>query len=127
MSDCNFTLVATIGRIKEYHCSKCGFKHHSIYDSTKYIHRNCTAGQEKPTSGPGTRLFKILRFLGFEVWKSCSCEDWVDLMNVMGKEWCRSNRSLIVDQLERSAKKKLIVGRFFSRRLATILVWIATR
>lgn len=56
-------------------------------------------------SGPGTELKRLLQKFGITA-KSCRCDQYVQLMDQQGYDWCLRNIELIVDWLEEEAEKR---------------------
>lgn len=57
------------------------------------------AKPEVPQFGPGTELHKLLHQLGFSI-GGCSCQKWINKMNVWGVDGCREHRAEIIAHLE---------------------------
>jgi hypothetical protein len=143
MIDCDLQPTAD-GRFR---CIRCGWEY------PKLVHRNCpgpedpaialqrvarrtpaaerrtdqvtaTAVQEIPVVGPGTELKLLLRKFFIREKPGCGCDEYAEMMNIAGPDWCKEHFEEIVDRLEREAKKRRLP---FVRTLGRIVVHRAIR
>ena len=56
--------------------------------------------------GVGTELKKILSTMGIQSTINCSCRTRAIKMNSMGIQWCKDNRTIILNWLKEEAKKR---------------------
>jgi hypothetical protein len=74
---------------------------------------------ERP-SGVGTQTASILKSMGFENTVNCGCDSVVSEWNRRGLEWCRLNKTILANQLKKSAWSRNI----FLGILACLSAWI---
>lgn len=76
-----------------------------------------------PNKGPGERLAKALKRLGFKECDGCQCRSMVIQMNVGGASWCLENIEEILDVMRDSSTRPkcnplgVPFSEFFARRL----------
>ena len=65
----------------------------------------CPFGMSPPSphEGPGTRLARLLKRLGFRYHPGCGCHDQVLRMNLAGAPWCRDNIEEILSVMRKAA------------------------
>jgi hypothetical protein len=71
---------------------------------------DCPFGMSPPSphEGPGTRLMRLLRRLGFQSSHAgCGCQDMALKMNLMGAPWCRGpGLAEILDVMRKGAANR---------------------
>lgn len=56
-----------------------------------------------PHEGPGTRLMRLLRRMGFRYSPQCGCQDAVLAMNLWGVEGCQEHEDEILAVMQKNA------------------------
>ena len=67
----------------------------------------------------GTALKNLLLKFFIQSQPGCGCDSLAEMMDSEGPEWCRQNRELIVDHMEREAERR---GLPFARWVGTKLL-----
>jgi hypothetical protein len=61
-----------------------------------------------PHEGPGTRLMRLLRRLGFRHTQQCRCQDMALKMNIGGPQWCREHIDEILAVMRAGAEDRAV-------------------
>lgn len=90
--------------------------------------RAVQSASPKPSSGPGTELKSLFRWLGIEDTGCGGCGGMATRMNRWGPAKCRKNLNTIVGHLEeQAAERKLPFSRFAATKLVRLAIWKAER
>lgn len=84
--------------------------------------------KRKPTTGPGTELKRLLRWVGITDTGCGGCGGMAGRMDRMGSGACREMLDLIVGHLEKqAARRNLPFSRFAATKLVRLAIWKAER
>lgn len=109
--------------VKSIHCR--GEAHCAVCRTDQPWRRKYGAPERCPLGKPlgvGTELKRILGWIGFREAPGCPCRATAVTMDRMGPQWCRENRSRIIDAMAAEAAKRRVARWIFTRWGASLLV-----